>query len=281
MIDYDGSGSNVPLAPIGWSAIRHDSAYNGDRISSWLYYRIAGLSEPAAYTWNINAQWAAGAMAAWRGVMASPIDNATGSTVVGNSPLSATPPWSSPTYGNELRICIYASQGFYAPNISPPAALTQRLNANSSKEGFTLAFGDVAASAGTSSSYAAAENGGGVLAAQSILLIPAQASGPTPTVSPTPIPTALPPTPVATPSGPTSTALATPTAMPGGSASPIEFIAASPLSDYGSPVSSVSIGLPAGVQTSDCLLAQIIVYDPNGSNVPSPPAGGHLSVTTP
>jgi hypothetical protein len=274
VILYDGSGSDVPVSPSGWSLIRHDSASAGYRVTSWLYYKIAGANEPNLDSWNISAQWAAGAMAAWRGAASSPIDVATGTSATGKSPLSATPPLAAASYGNELRLCFYASQADSAPDISLPGTLTQRMDANSTKEGFTLAFGDVGASTAPVN-YTATVTPGGVLTAQSILLIPAQAGGPNPTAT---VPSTTTPTPtaIATPTGLPPTPIATPTAIGGGSTSGIQFIAASALSDYGAPVSSVTLGLPAGVRAGDCLLAQVVIFDPNGSNVPTPPSGWSL-----
>ena len=63
---WDGSGSDVPTAPSGWTAIRHDAISNGNKITSWLYYKVAGGNEPSSYGWNLSSQWAAGAMGAWR-----------------------------------------------------------------------------------------------------------------------------------------------------------------------------------------------------------------------
>ena len=233
LADYDGDGSDVPRPPSGWTLIRHDSiSSGGDLLTSWLYYKVASASEPKSYKWNLNFEWVAGAMAAWRGASSSPIDVTTGSAVSGDEPLTAGPPSSSPSYGNELRLVFYASQDVAAPLISLPGTLSQRLNAGSSKEGFTLAFADVDASV-TGLDYSATVTGSSLLTAQSILIVPAQAGGPTGTVSLTPTPTVPPrtPTPTAT-ATPLATPIATPTAPPGGSTSGIEFIAASSLSDY-------------------------------------------------
>ena len=273
LANYDGTGSNVPTPPAGWSIVRHDAASNGNRITSWLYYKIAGSGEPPSYTWSIGSQWAAGAMGAWRGVMPTPIDLATGTSAIGNSRVSASPPASNPTYGNELRLCFYASQNSSAPALSLPGGLTQRFSVGSSKEGFTVGFGD--ADAAASGSYSATVTGTGVLTAQSILII-AAGSGPTAT---TPIPTSTPTPPPSTPVGtptPAPTPVAQPTLVFGGSMAGIAFVAASRLSDFGGPVSSVVISLPDGVEAGDCLLAQIIIFDPNASNVPTPPSGWSL-----
>lgn len=275
--DYDGTGSNIPTAPSGWVLVRHDSGAYSNRITSWLYYKISGNNEPSSYSWGIGTEWAVGAMGAWRGAMSAPLDIATGTAAIGNSPISASPPTSTPTYSNELRICFYASQGGSAPALSLPGALTERLDVRSSKEGFTLGFGD--ANAATYENYGATEVGGGVLSAQSILIVAASGSGPTPTLAaaaptatPTPPPTS---TPVSTPTAPPTPA-GQPTLVFGGATVGIAFVASSRLSDYGGPVSSVAVSLPAGVEAGDCLLAQIVVFDPNASDVPTAPSGWTL-----
>ncbi len=272
--DYDGAGSNIPTPPNGWLLVRDDSGSNSNRITSWLYYKIAGNSEPSSYAWSIGSQWAVGAMGAWRGSMSAPIDIATGTVAIGNSPVSASPPTSNPTYSNELRICFYASQGGSAPGLSLPGTLSERLSVGSSKEGFRLGFGD--ANAAASGNFSATETGSGVLSAQSILIVAASGSGPTPTA---PVPTSTPTPPLSTPFGtstPASTPVAQPTLVFGGAMAGIAFVAASRLSDFGGPVSSVAVGLPDGVEAGDCLLAQIVVFDPNASNVPTPPSGWSL-----
>src|SRR5208337_4803273 len=88
IVVYDATGTNNPTAPTGWNAIRHDSVNNGNKLTSWLYFRIAGGSEPSSYSWNIVSQYAAGVMGAWRGTSISPIDQSSGASAAGPSPLS-------------------------------------------------------------------------------------------------------------------------------------------------------------------------------------------------
>lgn len=172
---YDGGGTNVPTAPGGWNVIRHDNISNsGNLITSWLYYRVAGGSEPGSYTWTIAKQYAAAVMGDWRGASASPIDNSAGSAIGGNPAVDAAPSLT-PLHNNELQVYFYGSQNFSAPTIVEPSAIHQRANDRSSKEGFTLAFGDLAAPfmSNPSPTYNATSTGSGsvVLTAQAVLLI--------------------------------------------------------------------------------------------------------------
>jgi hypothetical protein len=176
IVVYDGSAANIPVAPSGWSVIRHDAISNGNKITSWLYFKTAGAEEPVSYAWSINSQYAAGVMGAWRGVStSSPIDQSSAATATGASPISDVAPSLTPTGNNELQVYFYGSQSTSAPTITEPGAITQRSNAMSTKEGFTLAYGDLSAppTGNPSPTFAAVANSTGgmpVMTAQAILL---------------------------------------------------------------------------------------------------------------
>ena len=255
LVVYDANGTNQPVAPAGWNLIRHDSTSNGNQITSWLYDKVAGTMEPASYTWTIAPQYAAGVMGAWRGASASPIDQSSGATTNSGNPSVAAAPSLTPSTDNELQVYFYGSQNNLAPTIMESEALAPRANDPSTKEGFTIAYGDLAApSAGTpSATYpasASASRGFPVLTAQAVLLIPSNVPPP-----PTTTPTAT-----ATPGAPT----ATPTP-----ASVITFVGAGPLTDSSSPVATLTVSRPAGVTAGEVMIAQIVVFDASGTNMPS------------
>jgi hypothetical protein len=181
IIVYDGSASDVPTAPSGWESIRDDSANSGNKATSWLYYKVAGADEPASYGWNIGANWAAGVMGAWRGASSSPINAASGATAGGTTPIFASAPSLTPGMDNELQVYFYGSQSHAGPTVALSGAITQRFDVASAKEGFTLAFADLAAPSANfaSSTYPAVASisGTAVLTAQAILLIPASQTG--------------------------------------------------------------------------------------------------------
>ncbi len=118
-------------------------------------------------------------MGAWRGAATvTPIDKNSGATAAGASPLTDAAPSLTPTDNSELQVYFYGSQSATGPAITLPAAITERLDIISSKEGFTVGFGDLAApSAGTASppysATATLAGGKPVMTAQAILLIPA------------------------------------------------------------------------------------------------------------
>ncbi len=172
---YDGSGTNVPSAPAGWNLVRSDHIASGNQVTSWLYFRIASGSEPAAYAWHIASQYAAGEMGAWSGGSGG-IEASSGATASGN-PAVAAAPALTPAHNGDLQVYFYAAQNYTAPTIFEPAAITSRANNRSSKEGFTLAFGDLPAPfmGNPSPAYNATAAGSGsvVMSAQAVLLIPA------------------------------------------------------------------------------------------------------------
>jgi hypothetical protein len=312
IIVFDGTGSDVPAAPSGWTSIRHDAVSDGDKETSWLYYKVAGAGEPSSYAWSISSNWAAGVMGAWRGASSSPIQTAAGTTAAGSNPVSISAPSLTPGQSNELQLYFYGSQASVAPSITLSGSLAQRFNTGSSKEGFALAFGDHAAPSmnNASPAYPAVVNapGGPAVTAQAILLLPGSSSAtpsPTPTLAPTatttrtatPTATTTPAatatttatftatttaTAIVTPTATivviaTATSTATATATPTAAATPvaagITFVGSSALTDYSSTVTSVVLNLPSGVRSGDVMVAQVIVFDGSASDVPATPSG--------
>ncbi len=176
IVVFDGTGTNVPVAPLGWHLIRHDPVRDGgDKLTSWLYYKVA-TAEPRLYGWYINSQWVAGVMGAWRGVGTSPIDQSSGAAEAGTSPIPDAAPSLTPTHNDELELFFFGAQSDVGPSITLPAAITGRTNDTSSKEGFALAFGDLAAFGGipspTQTAVATQDSSIVVMTAQAVLLIP-------------------------------------------------------------------------------------------------------------
>jgi hypothetical protein len=174
---FDGTGTNVPTAPTGWTNIRKDTATDGNQLTSWLYYKTAGSAEPTSYNWNINPQWAAGVMGAWRGAgTLAPIDNASGAAVIGPNPLNNSAPSLTPVLDNELEVYFYGAQASKGPTITVAGALNQHFNTISSMEGFSFAIADSAApGAGTpSSTYVATSSlvSSSAFTAQAVLIMP-------------------------------------------------------------------------------------------------------------
>ena len=254
IIVYDGTASDAPNPPSGWTAIRHDAVNSGNKATSWLYYRIAGSNEPSSYSWSIIPNWAAGTMGAWRGASNTPVNKSSGATAASAS-ISLAAPSMVPASNNEQQIYFYGAQSSSAPSIGLPNGLNLRFDSRSSKEGFTLAFADAGAPAvGVSTSSYLATSGSAAMTAQAILLF--SSSGGTPNSPPPPPP----------PSQPT----ATPTPSAHGA---IAFVGTGALADYSGPTTAVTLGMPSGIQAGDTLIAEVVLYDGNGTQTPSSPGG--------
>jgi Pro-kumamolisin, activation domain len=262
LVVHDGTASDVPTPPTGWISIRHDAVKSANLATSWLYYKVAGASEPASYSWTIGSNFAAAVMGGWRGASASPIENSSGATVGGVSPVSVAAPSLTPINNNDLQVYFYGAQAPVAPVIALPASLFQRFDLGASNEGFALAFGDLAAPfAGLPSpaylaSATAANNP--VMIAQAVLLVSGSPGAtPTPTAKATtpitPTPTSIattPATPTAIPSAtltatPASTGTATSTAM--STSTPTATAGQTPMPTPTPVVSGAKITLPASL----------------------------------
>jgi hypothetical protein len=111
--------------PPGWKLIRQDKA-NQD-IWLWLYYRVAGSSEPVHYVWKVGDRAANGAVLVYRHVdTAHPIVASAGSAAAGGSAAIVAPSMAvgslSPT-----RLVMFATVEGPTPNpITPPAGFSER-----------------------------------------------------------------------------------------------------------------------------------------------------------
>jgi hypothetical protein len=237
IVVYDGTASDVPTRPSGWSSIRNDAVNGGNEATSWLYYKVAGANEPASYSWNISSNFAVAVMGAWRGTTLVPIENSSGATAAGNSPITVSAPSLTPNLNHELEVYFYASQAPTAPTLTLSGALNQRFNLSSLKEGFALAFADLPAPfannasptyPGTASTAntagTAGTAGSAVITAQAMLLVPGATPTPTSTATasatasatstPTPVPTPTRTATVTVTATPTASATATATTTP-------------------------------------------------------------------
>ena len=106
--------------PTGWNLLRSDHiASGGNQLTSWLYFRIAGGSEPSSYNWSIAQQYAAGLMGAWRGGSGG-IDASSRATASGN-PATAAAPSLAPAHDGDLQVYFYGAQNVNARFITQPA----------------------------------------------------------------------------------------------------------------------------------------------------------------
>ncbi|MGH2699559.1 MAG: Ig-like domain-containing protein, partial [Actinomycetota bacterium] len=119
-IDVRGKPQVTP--PVGWTLIRSD--VNGSALKLETYYRSAGSSEPASYTWTFPVErGAAGGIAAFSGVdTGAPVD-ASGGQVNASSTL-ITAPSITTTVPDTMLVGSFAIRG--ATQIAPPSGMTER-----------------------------------------------------------------------------------------------------------------------------------------------------------
>jgi hypothetical protein len=176
--------SNAPSAPTGWNLIRHDGPGTTNNSTSWFYWKKAGASETAA-TFTISSQYAMSCSIAYSAADEStPIDVTGGQSGTSSSPSS---PSVTPRQNGDILVALYMGQAASAPTCTLSGSLTSRYNNASTKEGFTLACGDVAAPAAatSSSAYAAGWSGAGIVSeSATTILIPPPLEDATPASGP-------------------------------------------------------------------------------------------------
>ena len=100
-------GSGVTVAtPAGWTNLRNTNNGTGVRLAT--FYRIAGASEPATYTFTFsNSQRAVGGISLFYGVKSSGVLDVNGATTTGNS-ATATANSITTTAANSVALAFYA-----------------------------------------------------------------------------------------------------------------------------------------------------------------------------
>jgi len=168
-----GSGTTV-TAPSGWTLVRPRT--DGTNVSLLTYYKVAGSSEPATYSWNLSPSVrASGGIIRYTGVnTASPINTSnslTGSDTT--SPYRVTTPSVTTTTNQTALVGFYGIGA--AATYTASSGLTEQFDANNtnaagpSTEGAT---GTQATAATTSSTNYATATAGGYWVSQLIALNP-------------------------------------------------------------------------------------------------------------
>jgi outer membrane biosynthesis protein TonB len=267
------TAGNVITAPAGWNLVlRQDSSSS---ISTALYVKVAGATEPTSYSWTFGtAGQASGGIASYIGVnTSSPIDashaqyNASSSNV-NNSGVTTT------TTNDML---VYAVGIVVPATVNVPSGFTEKwwTGSNSattsemSQELFTSvgATGTIHGTLNTANSNITL-----LLALKPAGTTPTPTPTPTSTPTPTPTPTSTPtptPTPTSTPT-PTPTPTSTPTPLPGGGIS----LRAATASNNGAGAATLTLNTPVGTSSGDVLVAHVIVQ--TAGNAMTAPAGWSL-----
>jgi hypothetical protein len=123
----DVRGSPTITAPAGWTLVRSDQS--GYTIKQSVYYKIAGSSEPASYTWTFaSSQGASGGIAAYIGVDTSaPIAATAGQANAASTQITA--PSVTTTGPNQLVVGLFGTA--VATTVGQPAGFAERYEASS------------------------------------------------------------------------------------------------------------------------------------------------------
>ena len=131
-IAYSATGGGIITPPAGWTLLDETGA-NG--ITQALYWRVATVSEPAAYSFTLSSgatDTAVGAITLYDGVdTASPIDISAAQTNA--SAATVTAPSITTTVANATLVAFYAVRD--DGNGTAPGGMTERTDVNSANGG--------------------------------------------------------------------------------------------------------------------------------------------------
>ncbi|MBI3502200.1 MAG: T9SS type A sorting domain-containing protein [Bacteroidetes bacterium] len=121
-----GSGATPPA---GWTLIRFDLEASG--IGSWLYYKIAGVSEASTYTFSVSSGInLMGNIMAYSGInTTTPLQTSAGASVPSGT--SYTTPSITTTSDSELVIAFYTS--YQQTSFTPNANTNERYDYNNAQ----------------------------------------------------------------------------------------------------------------------------------------------------
>ncbi len=113
-------------APAGWTLLREDKV-EGD-VWLWMWYRVAGGSEPPEHVWEVPDKRANGAILGYRGVdTASPVVASAGQGNAGNGTDLIQVPSMDVGPTQPTRLVMFATVEGPTPNhITPPEGFTER-----------------------------------------------------------------------------------------------------------------------------------------------------------
>src|SRR6266568_5162398 len=231
---------NTITPPAGWNLVlRQDSPSS---ISTVSYVHVAGSSESATYTWSFGTSGqASGGIASYIGVnTTTPVDVAhaqynANTSNVDNSGVTTTT-------ANDM--LVYAVGIAVQTTVNVPSGFTEVWRTGSRTSTTSEMSQELFSPIGATGTIHGTHNGGANSnITMLIALEPAPPGTPTPTPTPTPLPGAI-----------TLRAAAT--------------------GNNGAGGSTLTIGLPAGTQSGDVMVAHVIVQTAN--NTITPPAGWKL-----
>ncbi len=244
------TAANVITPPPGWNLVlRQDS---GSAISTASYVKVAGSLEPATFTWSFGTGGeASGGIASYMGVnTTAPVDakNAQYNLNTSNVDNSGV----TTTTANDM--LVYAVGIIVATTVNVPSGFTEQWHTSSRSQTTSEMSQEIFASTGATGTIHGTHNGGAN--SNITMLIALEPAGATSTPTPTPTST----------STPTPTPTSTPTPQPGGGIA----LRTTAAGNNGAGSSTLTIGLPAGTQSGDVMVAHLIVQTA-GNSIAAPP----------
>ena len=114
--------------PAGWTQIA--AVLQGTSTRAFGYYKVAGASEPASYTWTLNASVAnSGGIARYSGVSATTPVDGTPQSASGTAATSGTVPGITTSAANAMLVgCMSIDSSSASVTITPPTGMAQAWN---------------------------------------------------------------------------------------------------------------------------------------------------------
>jgi len=118
------NGANTMTPPSGWTLIAHTQGVSV--VDLWTYYRVAGASEPASYTWTASASATGVAgIAAYVGVdPVSPLAGFSSAATSGGSNQAGAP--AITTSAQRVALLLLTIDGGFAGTVTYPTGFAQR-----------------------------------------------------------------------------------------------------------------------------------------------------------
>jgi hypothetical protein len=152
LIQYAGNAASAPNTPAGWTKLLGPVAYSGGSgYSGYIFYKIAGASEPGILTITSPSVMRHDAiMSAWLSIANSPIDVSATATLATSGTNAVAP--TVTTVKNDVRVLrLYWTWTNSSNTLTPNASDTERYDTYEGNLNTTFELGDRAQAAAGSS----------------------------------------------------------------------------------------------------------------------------------
>ena len=177
--------------PAGWTLIRQTNQTTGNTNAQALYYKIAGASEPASYSWTFSSSTgsAGGIMSFYNVNTTNPISTSNGTST--SSSLNHTAPTTYVSVSNTMIVTAhsFASSANWSSPVGMTEAVDRASNSVPSSGGISLQmnFANQSAAGWTGSKTATASANADVGVAQIVALVGLGCAAPSPPTVTSPV----------------------------------------------------------------------------------------------